>query len=91
MLRELLQLMPSWEGVRADVSRFLEAAQQASQASVSMIAGALQLLALPCPHCSEQKLPLRCVRTNKRMRDYFKRSKSVTQWHPNTDRGATRS
>ena len=39
-LRELLQLLPSWENVRPDVSRLLEAAQQASQASVSMIAGA---------------------------------------------------
>ena len=40
VLRELLQLLPSWENVRADVRRLLEAAQQASQASVSMIAGA---------------------------------------------------
>ena len=39
VLRELLQLLPSWDNVRADVRRFLEAAQQASQASVSMIAG----------------------------------------------------
>jgi hypothetical protein len=40
VLRELLQLLPSWGNVRADVGRFLQAAHQASQASVSMIAGA---------------------------------------------------
>lgn len=41
VLRELLQLFPTWDNVRADVNRFLEAAHQASQASVSMIAGDL--------------------------------------------------
>ena len=46
VLRELLQLLPSWDSVRADVRRFLEAAQQASQASVSMIAGVISNL--PC-------------------------------------------
>ena len=40
VLRELLQLLPSWEAVRLDISRFLEAALQASQALVGMIAGA---------------------------------------------------
>ena len=40
VLRELLQLLPSWEAVRPDIRRFLEAALQASQALVSMIAGA---------------------------------------------------
>ena len=39
VLRELLQLLPSWGNVRADVGSFLQAAHQASQASVSMIAG----------------------------------------------------
>ena len=49
VLRELLQLLPSWDTVRADVRRFLEAAQQASQASVSMIAGVVSLPAVQCP------------------------------------------
>ena len=40
VLRELLQLLPTWEAVRPDIRRFLEAALQASQALVSMIAGA---------------------------------------------------
>ena len=63
VLRELLQLLPSWEGVRADASRFLKAAQQALQAAVSMIAGALQLPAFLRPQSSQQELPFRCART----------------------------
>ena len=42
VLRELLQLLPNWDVARPEIFGFLEAAHQASQASVSMIAGALQ-------------------------------------------------
>ena len=49
VLRELLQLLPSWDSVRPDVKRFLEAAQQASQASVSMIAGEVPTSCHPVP------------------------------------------
>ena len=57
VLRELLQLLPTWDNVRGDVRRFLEAAEQASQASVSMIAGVICLILASLPpsnvhHCS---------------------------------------